>query len=54
VLFSERIAPHTPPKRGRARDLYIYDAWGKPRTWLKGEYAYLAPNAASLLLRDAI
>ena len=24
--------------------------WDEPRTWLKGEYAYLAPNAASLLL----
>src|SRR6185503_386361 len=26
------------------------DARGNPRTWLKGEWAYLAPNAASLLL----
>jgi hypothetical protein len=26
------------------------DARGHPRTWLKGEWAYLAPNAASLLL----
>lgn len=26
------------------------DAWGRPRTWLKGEYAYLAPSAASVLL----
>jgi hypothetical protein len=26
------------------------DAWGRPCTWLKGEYAYLAANAASLLL----
>jgi hypothetical protein len=47
---------------GRSRDAYaaqaiargetytFTDAWGLPRTWLKGEYAYLAPNAADLLL----
>ena len=26
------------------------DAWGRPRTWLKGEHAYLAPAGASVLL----
>ena len=26
------------------------DAWGRPRTWLKGERAYLAPAGASVLL----
>ncbi len=26
------------------------DAWDKPKTWLKGEYAYLAVNAATLFL----
>jgi hypothetical protein len=47
---------------GRSRDAYaaeaiarcetytFTDAWGLPRTWVKGEYAYLAPNAAGLLL----
>ncbi len=30
-------------------------AWGDDRTWLKGEYAYLAPNGASVMLhRHAI
>ena len=26
------------------------DAWGRSRTWLKGEHAYLAPAGASVLL----
>jgi hypothetical protein len=26
------------------------DAWGRPRTWLKGEHAYLAPAGAAVLL----
>ena len=26
------------------------DAWGNPKTWLVGEYAYLAPNAASVVM----
>ena len=40
------------PPRPRARgETYTFtDAWGRPRTWVKGEYAYLAPNAAGLLL----
>ena len=34
----------------RGQTYTFTDARDKPRTWLKGEYAYLAPNAASLLL----
>ena len=33
------------------KETYTFtDAWGRPRTWLKGEHAYLAPSGASVLL----
>jgi hypothetical protein len=34
----------------RGQTYAFTDAWGRRRTWLKGEYAYLAPAAASVLL----
>ena len=39
-------------KEAQAKDqIYEFtDAWGEPARWLKGEYAYLAPNAASAFL----
>jgi hypothetical protein len=51
VLFSERSrAAYAAEARARGETYAFKDAWGMPRTWLKGEYAYLAPNAASVLL----
>jgi hypothetical protein len=51
VLFSEASRVAYAAEAARRGETYTFtDAWGLPRTWLKGEYAYLAPNAARLLL----
>jgi hypothetical protein len=51
VLFSERSrAAYAAEAHSRGETYTFSDAWGMPRTWLKNEYAYLAPNAARLLL----
>jgi hypothetical protein len=51
VVFSERSRKdYAAQAHAKAQTYTFTDAWGRPRTWLKGEYAYLAPNAASLLL----
>src|SRR5471032_3635831 len=51
VLFSNRSRAAYAVEAADRKETYTFtDAWGRPRTWLKGEYAYLAPNAASLLL----
>jgi hypothetical protein len=51
ILFSERSrAAYAAEAHARAETYTFTDAWGMPRTWLKNEYAYLAPNAARLLL----
>ncbi|MGH8431461.1 MAG: hypothetical protein ACREUF_13775, partial [Solimonas sp.] len=51
VLFSRRSRDAYADEARRRGETYTFtDAWGLPRTWLKGEYAYLAPNAAGLLL----
>ena len=51
VLFSERSrAAYAQEAAARGETYTFTDAWGLPRTWLKGEYAYLAPNAAGVLL----
>jgi hypothetical protein len=51
VLFSERSRAAYALEAAARKQTYTFtDAWGMPRTWLKGEYAYLAPNAARLLL----
>lgn len=51
VLFSSRSREAYAAEAAALGETYTFtDAWGMPRTWLKGEYAYLAPNAAGLLL----
>jgi hypothetical protein len=51
VLFSDRSRTAYAVEAANRNQTYTFiDAWGLPRTWLKGEYAYLAPNAARLLL----
>jgi hypothetical protein len=51
VLFSNRSRAAYAAEANHRQATYTFtDAWGLPRTWLKGEYAYLAPNAARLLL----
>lgn len=51
VLFSQRSRDAYAAEAAACGETYTFtDAWGLPRTWVKGEYAYLAPNAAGLLL----
>src|SRR5215212_5186347 len=51
VVFSERSRAAYAAEALAAGETYSFtDAWGRPRTWLKGEHAYLAPNGAVLLL----
>ena len=51
VLFSERSrAAYAAEAQAQGQTYTFTDAWGLPRIWLKNEYAYLAPNAARLLL----
>ena len=51
VLFSRRSRDAYAAEAAERGETYTFtDAWGRPRTWLKGEYAYLAPSAASMLL----
>src|ERR1700742_3011623 len=51
VLFSNRSRAAYAAEAAHCKETYTFtDAWGLPRTWLKSEYAYLAPNAARLLL----
>jgi len=51
VLFSAHSRDAYATEAIARGETYTFtDAWGLPRTWIKGEYAYLAPNAAGLLL----
>ena len=51
VLFSRRSRDAYAADATIRGETYTFtDAWGRPRTWLKGEYAYLAPSAAGVLL----
>ena len=51
VLFSHRSRDAYAAEAAARGETYTFtDAWGMPRTWVKGEYAYLAPNAAGVLL----
>ena len=51
VLFSSPSRDaYAQQAAARGQTYTFIDATRQPRTWLKGEYAYLAPNAASLLL----
>ena len=51
VLLSEKSRAAYAAEAHARKETYTFtDAWGMPRTWVKNEYAYLAPNAARLLL----
>jgi len=51
VLFSRRSYEAYAAEAAACGETYTFtDAWGRSRTWLKGEFAYLAPNGASVLL----
>ena len=51
VLFSRRSRDAYVALAEDTGETYTFtDAWDRPRTWIKGEHAYLAPNAASVLL----
>jgi hypothetical protein len=51
VLFSRRSYEAYAAEAAARGETYTFtDAWGRPRTWLKGEFAYLAPSGASVLL----
>src|SRR4249920_516985 len=51
VLWSRRSRDAYAAEAAARGETYTFtDAWGRPCTWLKGEYAYLATNASSLLL----
>src|SRR5215471_15423002 len=51
VTFSRRSRDASVAIAEEAGETYTFtDAWDRPRTWIKGEHAYLAPNAASVLL----
>ena len=51
VLWSRRSRDaYAADAAARGETYRFTDAWNRPRTWLKGEHAYLAPAGASLLL----
>ena len=51
VVFSDASRAAYATHAAELDQTYTFpSAWDKPATWIKGEYAYLAPNAASLLL----
>ena len=51
VLFSDRSLAHYVRQAQETEALYAFeDVWGHTKHWLKGEYAYLAVNAACALL----
>ena len=51
VLWSRRSRDASASEAVEGGATYTFvDAWGQSKTWLKGEYAYLAANAASLFL----
>lgn len=51
LLFSSRSRDAYAAEAAERGAVYGFtDARGNPKNWLKGEYAYLAPNAASALL----
>jgi hypothetical protein len=51
ILFSERSRRHYVNEALEAGEVYSFvSASGKPRRWLKGDYAYLAPAAVSTFL----
>ena len=48
VLWSERTRRVNVAEAQRAGAIYTFeDAWGQSKSWLKGQYAYLAPSTVS-------
>lgn len=51
ILWSERTRRANAEEAQRAGAVYTFeDAWGKEKSWLKGQYAYLAPSTVSACL----
>lgn len=51
ILWSEATQRWNAAEAARQRAIYPFtDAWGNPKSWLKGQYAYLGPSAASTTL----
>ena len=51
ILWSERTRRANAEEAQRAGAVYSFeDAWGQDKSWLKGQYAYLAPSTVSACL----
>ncbi len=51
ILWSERTRRANAEEAQRAGAVYTFeDAWGQEKSWLKGQYAYLAPSTVSACL----
>ena len=51
ILWSENTRHTNSVEAQRAGDIYTFeDAWGQEKSWLKGQYAYLAPSTVSASL----
>ena len=51
ILWSERTRRANAEEAQRAGAVYTFeDAWGREKSWLKGQYAYLAPSTVSACL----
>ncbi|MXZ21704.1 MAG: hypothetical protein F4Y84_14060 [Caldilineaceae bacterium SB0665_bin_25] len=51
ILWSERTRRANAEEAIRAGAVYTFeDAWGQEKSWLKGQYAYLAPSTVSACL----
>lgn len=54
VLWSRRSRDAYAARAVERGETYRFtDAWDRPRTWLKGEHAYLAPAGAAVTWRGA-
>ena len=51
IFWSENTRRTNSVEAQRAGDIYTFeDAWGQEKSWLKGQYAYLAPSTVSASL----
>ena len=51
ILWSERTRRANAEEAQRSGAVYTFeDAWGQDKSWLKGQYAYLAPSTVSAAL----
>ena len=51
ILWSDRTRRANAEEAQRAGAVYTFeDAWGQEKSWLKGQYAYLAPSTVSACL----